>query len=82
MLAALRRYVATVEPLRLVAAMSTRPSPLKSAAATELVLPTLSAASAAPPPPAWRSRTLTVPLLKFCVATSGKPSPLKSEATP
>ena len=62
--------------------MSTRPSPLKSAAVTEPVLPTLSAASAAKPPPAWRISTLTVPSTKFCVATSGKPSPLKSATTP
>src|SRR4051794_13008270 len=63
--------------------MSIRPSPLKSAAVTEPVpAPTLRVGPAANPPPGWRSRTLTVPLLKFCVARSGRPSPLKSAATP
>ncbi len=62
--------------------MSARPSPLKSAAVTEPVLPTLSGVPAAKPPPGWRSSTLTVPSLKFCVATSGKPSPLKSATNP
>jgi hypothetical protein len=70
--AGLRRKVVTFELVRLVAAMSTRPSPLKSAAVTEPVpLTTLTVGSGAKPPLAWRIITLTVPLLKFCVATSG-----------
>ena len=70
---------ATLSALNLVAARSGLPSPLKSAAATEVcVLPAAKLVGAVKVPPVPPSSTKTRLSLKLVTARSGSPSRLKS----